>query len=136
MTDQRNTVWRVGQAVLTGIFATVSGLCVVLFIGLLAWPLVRGLPGILLGAAAGAATAAVVRSLSQWPASVLAGACGSLVASYFAIASAEVMDPGTLEWVIKGGVFGGAFGVPVGAVLGLLGLTRGKKRNYESRVSR
>ena len=72
-----------------------------LFIGLLAWPLASSVPGVLLGAAAGAATAAVVRFLSQWPASVLAGACGSVVASYFAIASAEGIDPGSLEWSWK-----------------------------------
>jgi len=113
----------VGEAILTGILATVSGLCVVLFVGLLAWPLVRGVPGVLIGAAAGAGTAAALRVVAHRPASVLAGGCGSLVASYFAIASAELIDPGTLEWVIKGGLYGAAFGAPVGAVLGLLGLT-------------
>jgi len=124
MTGQRITAWRAGHAVLTGILATVSGLFAVLFTGLVAWPLARGVSGVLLGAAVGAATAAVMRAVSQWPASVIAGACGSLVASYFAIASAEVVDPGTLEWVMQGGMYGSAFGVPVGAVLGLLGLAR------------
>ena len=57
-----------------------------------------------------------------------AGAVGACVAAFAAIACMEVFEPGSLEWAIKGGLFGAALGLPVGAILGPIGLLHRQRK--------
>jgi len=49
--------------------------------------------------------------------SVIASGIGGMVACYFAIATAELLPPGRIEWIWKGGLYGAMFGIPIAAVL-------------------
>ena len=60
----------------------------------------------------------------SWPASTIAGAVGAMVAAYVAIANAEVVEPGSWDWALTGGLRGGMIGIPLGGALGPLGLTK------------
>jgi hypothetical protein len=65
-------------------------------------------------------------------ASVIASSIGAIVACYFAGASAEVLPPETNRWMLQGGVYGAAFGLPVALILGPLGLFEVWPRMTES----
>jgi hypothetical protein len=54
--------------------------------------------------------------------SVIAATIGGAIACFLAIASAEVLTPGSVDWALKGGSYGAAIGVPAAFVLGPLGL--------------
>ena len=46
----------------------------------------------------------------------------------------EVYRPGSLEWAVKGGLYGAAWGVPFAAVLGPLGLLRRDRKAEQGSV--
>ena len=43
-----------------------------------------------------------------------------MLASYVALATAEVVPAGSLEWALKGGLFGAAIGVSLAMLLSVL----------------
>jgi hypothetical protein len=90
------------QFLLGPVVTTLIGLLAVVLVGLVSWSMVRGITGI-------------------------AGGLGAMIACYFAIASAELFPPGSIESGWKGGLYGAAFGVPVAAVLSPLALNWTRK---------
>ncbi len=113
---------RIIKLELATVAATAIGLLVVLAVGYLSWPMVKGAPGIAIGTAVAALVAIGMRSRLESPPSIVASAIGSTVACFFAIASAEMLPPGSVQWMLKGGIYGACFGIPVALILGPIGL--------------
>ncbi|WP_442510225.1 hypothetical protein SH528x_001835 [Novipirellula sp. SH528] len=113
---------RIVKIELATITATAIGLFVVLLLGNLSWPIVRGVPGIAIGTLVAAMVAYGMRSGFEPPPSMIASGIGAMVASFFAIASAEMLPPGSVQWMLKGGIYGACFGIPVALILGPIGL--------------
>ncbi len=119
-----NVARRVICSMATGAFSAFVGLAGVLLGGVAAWTVFRGIPGIIIAMILGGVTAVAIRRFKSWPASTIAGAVGAMVAAYLAIACAEVFEPGSYDWALKGGMYGGMIGIPLGGLLGLLGLPK------------
>jgi hypothetical protein len=115
-------------SVATGSFCALAGLLFEIIAGTFAWTVFRGIQGLLFATVVGGFTAFLIRRSTRWPASSTAGAVGAFVAAWFTIACMEVFEPGSLEWATKGGLYGAAWGLPVGAVLGPLGLIRQNRK--------
>jgi hypothetical protein len=111
-------------SVATGALCALAGLLSEIIGGTIAWTVFRGVQGILFATVIGGFTAFLIRRTTHWPASSTAGAVGAFVAAWFTIACMEVYEPGSLEWAIKGGLYGAAWGAPFAAVLGPIGLLR------------
>lgn len=80
-------------------------------------------------------------SLARWlavrshlPVSVFASGLGAIAACFFAGATAEVMPPGSIEWMLKGGVYGACFGLPIAVLLGPIGLIENRKGDRKGKV--
>jgi peptidoglycan/LPS O-acetylase OafA/YrhL len=108
----------------TGAGCALAGLLVEIIGAALAWTVFRGVPGVLLATVAGGLVAFLIRRATHWPASSTAAAIGAFIAAYFAISCAEISKPGSLQWAIKGGLYGAVWGVPFAVFLGPLGLLR------------
>ncbi|WP_345327863.1 hypothetical protein [Novipirellula rosea] len=113
---------RIIKIELATVAATTTGLLVVLAVGYLSWPMAKGVQGIAIGTAVSALAAVGMRSRLESPPSMIASAIGSMVACFFAIASAEMLPPGSAQWMLKGGIYGACFGIPVALILGPIGL--------------
>ena len=111
-------------SIATAALCATAGLLVEIIGGVFAWAVFRGIQGIILASVVGGFTALLIRRSTNWPASSLAGAIGAFLAAYFAISCMEVYRAGSLEWVIKGGLYGGVWGVSFAAILGPLGLLK------------
>ncbi|MCM2370306.1 hypothetical protein [Aporhodopirellula aestuarii] len=125
MTQSTNPYW---QVPLGPVLATICGLSTTLLLGLVSWSLVKGVPGIAIGMFVGVLVASWLRWKSDWPVSIFASGLGAAVACYGAIATAELLPPGSIDWMWKGGLYGAAFGITIAAILsplGLLGFQRG-----------
>jgi hypothetical protein len=109
-------------SVATGAACAIAGLLFEIIGGVIVWTVFRGIQGILLATVIGGFAALLIRRTTNWPASSVAGAIGAFIASYFAISCMEVYRPGSLEWAVKGGLYGAAWGVPFAVILGPLGL--------------
>ena len=85
----------------------------------------RGLQGVCICGALGAAAGAALGRLGPRAARVIGGGIGGGGAGYFALASGEMLPPGTLQWALGGGGYGALFALPVallvGGLIGLLG---------------
>ncbi len=103
----------------TGV-STGFGLLGLLLVGALSWPLVRGVPGILIGIVGATLCAAILKFIFHESPSVTAAGLGAVLASYVALATAEVVPAGSLEWALKGGLFGAAIGVSLAMLLSVL----------------
>ncbi len=110
------------QSCLYSALATAIGLAAVLVIGRLSWAVGAGISGILIGSLTAGLLALLLRFRFAVATSVLATSLGAAVASFFAIASAERLPPGSAEWMLKGGLYGVCFGLPVALFLGPIGL--------------
>lgn len=124
-----NSKKRYSQIVLGPVIATILGLVAVLLVGLASWPLARGVTGIAIGTGFSVLVAVLFRWKANWPTSISASGFGAMVACYFAIATAELLPPRSIEWMWKGGLYGAMFGIPVAAVLSplaLLGILRNR----------
>lgn len=115
------------QIILGPVVATVFGLVTILLLGLVSWSLARGVPGIAIGTVVSVLVAVLLRSKSELPISIIASGFGAMVACFCAISTAELLPPGSIEWMWKGGLYGAMFGIPVAAVLSPLALF-GKRR--------
>lgn len=109
-------------SIVTGGASAFVGLLFEIGGGLIAWNIFRGVQGILFALVVGGITAWTIRRFLSLPASPIAGAIGAMVAAYLTIASAEILQPGSFEWAVKGGAYGAMIGVPIGAVLGPIAL--------------
>jgi hypothetical protein len=98
--------------------ATSMAICAVAIMGLFAWPVLAGIPGIALAVAVGAAAGAAFPRPAPRIARVVTGGLGGLVAGYFALASAEVVTPGTLAWALAASGYAALFALPVAAIVG------------------
>jgi hypothetical protein len=98
--------------------ATLFALVALVVIGMISWSVVRGIPGIGLCAAVGAAAGALLRGPGSRAARVKGGLVGGLVAGYFAVASAERYPPGTIEWALNGSALAASFALPIAAIAG------------------
>lgn len=113
MNNTMNLNW---WLVLGPIAATLFGLAAVLVLGCASWPLVRGVPGIAIGLLVATLFASLARVRFHWPISIVASGVGATVACYFAIATAELIPPGSIQWMWQGGLYGAMFGVPTAAI--------------------
>jgi len=112
--------------------ATTIGLLAMLLVGLMSWPLARGVSGIAIGLIASTVVALLLRTKAGWPISIVASGIGAMVACFFAISTAEILPPGSLQWFFQGGLYGAAFGVPVAAILSPLALIERRRVNDDS----
>jgi hypothetical protein len=115
------------QIVLGPVVATLFGLATVLVVGLASWSIARGVTGIAIGTLVSVLVAVLLRWKADWPTSIVASGVGAMVACFFAISTAEVLPPGSIQWMWKGGLYGAAFGVPIATFLSplaLLGIRR------------
>ena len=103
--------------------ATTIGLLAMLLVGLMSSPLARGASGIGIGLIASTVVALLLCTKAGWPISIVASGIGAMVACFFAISTAEILPPGSLQWFFQGGLYGAAFGVPVAAILSPLALS-------------
>jgi hypothetical protein len=114
---------RAARGAFGAVIATASGLAAFVAIGVNSWDAARGLQGIGICGALGAAVGAVLSGPGVRLARVLGGGIGGVVAGYFALASGEVLPPGTMQWALGAGAYAALFALPVaGLVGGLSGL--------------
>ncbi|EMB16518.1 hypothetical protein [Rhodopirellula europaea] len=128
----KSTMRTMFQVTLGTMLATVVGLLTMLSVGLLSWPLARGLSGIAIGLIASTVFALLLRKKLVQPISIAASGIGALVACFSAIATAEILPPGSLQWMFQGGLYGAAFGVPVAAILSPLAFIRSRDIKTDS----
>jgi hypothetical protein len=102
--------------------AALIGLVAAQSVGAVSWPPGAGLTLIGIGLVSAGCSARMLAARWHSPASVLAGGVGSMVACFFAVATAEMLPAGSLEWMWKGGLYGACFGLPVAFILGPIGL--------------
>jgi hypothetical protein len=76
------------------------------------------LQGILICGALGAAVGAAMSGPGTRLARVLGGGIGGIVAGDFALASGEVMPPGTIRWAPGGAAYAAVFALPAAALVG------------------
>jgi len=119
MNSSTNPYWKIP---LGPVVATLFGLIAVLLVGLVSWSLAKGMSGIAIGTVVSVLVAVLLRWTAKWPTSIIASGIGGMVACYFAIATAELLPPGSIEWMWKGGLYGAMFGIPIAAILSPLAL--------------
>lgn len=106
---------------LTTVLTALAGLMAAQVVGAIWWPPRGGIVLILIGLTVSVVLASLAPKLVNADASVIASGIGAMVACYFAAATAELLPPGSLEWMVKGGLYGACFGLPVAALLSPLG---------------
>jgi hypothetical protein len=115
---------------LGALVATSVALFAFVVIGIIAWAAVRGLQGVGICGAFGAAVGAILRTPRSRLARVLGGGVGGVVAGYFAVASAEAFPPGTAAWAYVGATYAALFALPAAAFVGgLIGLLSAVSRS-------
>ena len=93
-----------------------------MLVGVLWWPPGAGLTLIGIGLVTAGTSARLLVARWHWPASIVASSFGAMAACFFAASSAELLPPGSIEWMWKGGLYGACFGLPVAALLSPVGL--------------
>ncbi|KAA5542685.1 hypothetical protein FYK55_14225 [Roseiconus nitratireducens] len=108
------------------------GLTCAMIVGRLWWPPGAALTLIGIGLVTAACFARLLTFRFNWPASIIASAIGAMIACFFAGATAEVLPPGSTEWMVKGGLYGACFGLPVAILLAPLGLIEDRRRDRDA----
>jgi hypothetical protein len=98
--------------------ATSIALAAFVAIGSISWAAVRGLQGVVICGALGAAAGAALSGPGSRLARVLGGAIGGAIGGFFALASAELIPPGTAQWALSGGGYAALFALPAAAFIG------------------
>jgi hypothetical protein len=106
------------RSALGAVIATAVGLAAFVVIRILSWDTVTGFQGIGICGALGAAAGVVWGGPGSWPARVLGGGIGGIVAGYFALAFGEVMAPGSLQWALSGAAYAALFALPMATLVG------------------
>jgi hypothetical protein len=109
------------QTCLLSTACALVGLLTVLGAGWAAWDVAAGIQGIILAAFVAASVAVSLRTRGK-TVSIFASGFGAGVAAFLAISTAEQLSPGSVEWMMKGGHYGAASGLPLAFLLGTLGL--------------
>ena len=99
---------------------TVIGIIAAQILGLLWWSELGG-PLVVLAGVLVASLLSVRFRMRGLSSSVTASVLGAFVASYCAVASAELVEPGTVEWALRGGIYGGIVGIICCLILSPLG---------------
>ena len=107
------------------------GLTCAMIVGGLWWPPGAGLTLIGIGLVTAVCFASLARFRFNWPTSIIASGFGAMVACFFGGATAEVLPPGSLEWMLKGGLYGACFGLPVAILLAPLGLIENRRADRD-----
>jgi hypothetical protein len=103
--------------------ATAVALAALVVIGVISWDAIAGFQGVCICGALGAAAGAALGGIGPRAARIIGGGIGGGVAGYFALASAEVLPPGTLQWALGGGGYAALFALPVAMLVGgIIGL--------------
>jgi hypothetical protein len=113
------------RSALGTMLATSIALAAFVAIGLISWAAVRGLQGVVICGALGATAGTALRGPGSRLARVLGGAIGGAIGGFFALASAELIPPGTIQWALGGGGYAALYALPAAAFFGgLIGLLR------------
>lgn len=105
---------------------TVIGIIAAQILGLLWWSELGG-PLLVLAGVLVASLWSVRFRMRGLSSSVTASVLGAFVASYCAVASAELVEPGTVEWGLRGGVYGGIVGIMCCLIISPLGWMNARK---------
>ena len=99
---------------------SITGVVAVLALGVLAWSWLGGPMLILLSVIVSGVVTALfkVRGLQS---SVIIAVVGAFLGAYGTVASGEFYDPGSWEWLIKGGAYGTAVALVVSLLLSPVG---------------
>jgi hypothetical protein len=123
----RTTAGQAASGALGAAIATAVALAAFVAIGVISWDAVRGFQGAGICGAQRAADASPLGRLGPRAARLIGGGIGGVVAGYFALASGEILSPGTLQWALGGGGYAALFALPVallvGGIIGLLDAT-------------
>ena len=107
------------QVILLTVISTALGLFTMLAAGTLSWSLVKGVPGIAIGVFGSTASAILLQKQFGNGVSITAAGIAAMIASYAALACAEVVPAGTVDWAITGALYGASIGVPLAILLTL-----------------
>ncbi len=119
-------VKRLSQSCLCSVSAALIGLISALLVGVLWWPPGAGITLIGIGLVTAGSVARLMAVRWRWPAWVIASSLGAIVACFFAASTAEVLPPGSIDWMYQGGLYGASFGVPDAFLLSPIGLAENK----------
>ncbi|TWU02538.1 hypothetical protein Pla52n_35880 [Stieleria varia] len=106
--------------------AALLGLVSAMVFGMLWWPPGGGVTLMGIGLTTAGCFAQLLSMRLNWPVSVFASGFGAMLACFFAASAAEVLPPGSIEWFLKGGMYGACVGLPVAAFLGPTGLAKNR----------
>ena len=87
-----------------------AGLLVMLFLGMANWAVVRSQNGILLSGVVAGGSGVLLRAFAELRCSYGAAVAAGMLAAYGALATAELVQPGSVEWAIRGGIYGAFLG--------------------------
>ena len=107
------------QVILLTVLSAVLGLLTMLTVGTLSWSLVKGVPGIATGVFGLIASALLLQRQFGSGVSITAAGIAAMIASYAALACAEIVPAGTIDWAISGALYGAIIGIPLAIVLTL-----------------
>ena len=113
---------RLFQVCCLSMLAALIGLVAAQSVGAVWWPPGAGLTLIGIGLVSAGCSARLLAVRWHLPVSVLASGAGSMVACFFAGATAEMLPAGSFEWMWKGGLYGACFGLPVAFIFGPIGI--------------
>ena len=114
----RSASGRAARGALGAAIATAVALAAFVVIGVISWGAVAGLQGVGICGALGVAAGAALGRPGPRAARIIGGGIGGVVAGYFALASGEMLPPGTMQWALGGGAYAALFALPVAALMG------------------
>jgi hypothetical protein len=121
--DLRAPSGRAASGALGAVTATAVALAALVVLGIISWDTIAGFQGVCIRGALGAVAGAALGSLGPRAARIIGGGIGGVVAGYFALASAEMLPPRTMQWALGGGGYAALFALPMAMlVAGLIGL--------------
>jgi hypothetical protein len=88
---------RAARGALGAVIATAVALAALVVLGIISWDAVAGFQGVCISGALGVAAGAALGRLGPRAARILGGGIGAVIAGYFALASGEILPPGTLQ---------------------------------------
>jgi hypothetical protein len=109
---------RAASGALGAVTASAVALAALVVLGIISWDSIAGFQGIYICGAVGAAAGVALGRLGPRAARIIGGGTYGLVAGYFALASAEMLPPGTLQWALGGGGYAAMFALPVEMLVG------------------
>jgi len=96
-----------------------AGLLVMLCLGMANWTVVRGPSGILLSGVVAGVSGVLLRAFGELRCSYGAAVAAGMLAAYGALATAELVQPGSVEWAVRGGLYGAFWGGLVAVIFSI-----------------